>query len=554
MTSPANGAPPLSSRSLLALVLFIAVGIARIVSTYEVFGETYDEGVHIAAGMELLDRGRFTYEPKHPPLARLAVAVGPYLSGVRSQGVGNIWGEGRAIIHSQNAPRTLFLARLGVLPFFILAAVMLWMWTRWLAGDAAAVVAVGLLTTTPLVLAHSSVATTDMALAASLTALLYAASRWLEEPTRSRSAWLGIAGAAALTAKLSSVAFFGLTVLLVLALRWWLGRGGAPAGPGRDAGAGSAALARVARWLTVSPLHLRRLVVVVPVAFIGVWAVYGFQVGTLRGVPFPLTTLIQGVRDLANHNDLGHASYLLGRAYSSGNWLFFPVGIGVKAPLTLLALGLAGAGLLGRRGWRDRDWRPLVPLLAAVAVLAVSIPSRINIGVRHVLPVFMVLALCGGVAAVALWRRYATTAQRAATVAVAAAGLWSTVAVHPDYLAYFNELAGRQPEGVLVDSDLDWGQDLRRLKDTLATRGIDSVTTAYFGSAVPEMYGIPVRKKWKRDEPVHGWFVVSLTLRQRGDATLRRRVWTLYPDALSWLDAYEPEARIGKSLLLYRIP
>jgi hypothetical protein len=107
---------------------------------------------------------------------------------------------------------------------------------------------------------------------------------------------------------------------------------------------------------------------------------------------------------------------------------------------------------------------------------------------------------------------------------------------------------------VLVDSDLDWGQDLRRLKDTLAARGIDSVTTAYFGSAVPEMYGIPVRKKWKRDEPVHGWFVVSLTLRQRGDATLRRRVWTLYPDALSWLDAYEPEARIGKSLLLYRIP
>ena len=107
---------------------------------------------------------------------------------------------------------------------------------------------------------------------------------------------------------------------------------------------------------------------------------------------------------------------------------------------------------------------------------------------------------------------------------------------------------------MLVDSDLDWGQDLRRLRDTLRTRGIDSVTTAYFGSAVPEMYGIPVRAKWVRDTPVHGWFVVSQTLRQRGDAVLRNRKWTLYPDAFDFLDGIEPEARVGRSLLLYNLP
>lgn len=527
--------------SHLVLVLAIALGVARIVGTYEVFGETFDEGVHIAAGMELLDQGRFTYEPKHPPLARSAVALGPYLSGIRSQHVPNIWGEGRAIIHAENPDRTLFLARLGILPFFVLACVMLWAWTARLAGEAEAAIAVSLFSLTPIVLAHASVATTDMALLGTLTMLLLVASAWLESPTRARSAWLGVAGALTLTAKMSSVVFFGGTVALVLVVRWWWGRtANAPTG-------------KVGGPFTLSPAHWRSLVVTAPVAFLCVWAVYRFQMGTLRGVPFPLTTLIQGVRDMLNHNDLGHASFLMGTAYADGKLLFFPVGIAVKSPLTLLGFGLAGVVVLATRARATRDWRLAVPLLAAVAVLAPSIPARINIGVRHVLPVFMVLSLCAGIALVAAWRRAAVPG-RALVAGAALAGLWSTARIHPDYLAYFNELAGSRPERVLVDSDLDWGQDLRRLRDTLRARGIDSVTTAYFGSAVPEMYGIPVRAKWVRDTPVHGWFVVSQTLRQRGDAVLRNRKWTLYPDAFDFLDGIEPEARVGRSLLLYNLP
>ena len=547
--SDAVSSRPAPTWSALALLLCIAVGVARILGTYQVFSETYDEGVHIAAGMELLDKGTFTYEPKHPPLSRVAVALGPYLSGIRSQGVPNIWGEGRAIIHAENADRTLFLARLGVLPFFALAAWLVWFWTRRLSGDQEAVVAALLFTTAPIVLAHSSVATTDIGLTAALLAVLVATIRWLDAPTTARSVWLGAAGAAALTAKLSSVAYFGLAVVLVVGVRlWWRPASGAVATETRGV------VPVLSRWLSVTPLHLRRLLVVLPVAFACVWSLYRFQVGRLRGVPFPLTSLIQGVRDLANHNDLGHASFLLGKAYFDGNALFFPVGIAVKTPLTLLVLGVVGVVLLGRRAWRGRDWQLAVPLLAAVAVLAVSVPARINIGVRHVLPLFAILAMTGGMAAVFLWQRYAGSLARGALVGLSAAGLWSSLAIHPDYLAYFNELGGRHPERILVDSDLDWGQDLRRLRDTLKARGIDRVTTAYFGSAVPEMYGIPVSQKWKRGDEVHGWFVVSQTLRQRGDALLRNRKWTLYQDAFSWLDAYEPEARIGKSLLLYRVP
>lgn len=527
-------------------MLCIAIGAARIISTYEVFSETFDEGVHIAAGMELLDRGTFTYEPKHPPLSRVAVALGPYLSGVRSQGVNNIWGEGRAIIHAVNPDRTLFLARLGVLPFFVLAAFLVWTWARRLGGDGAALAAVFLFTTTPTILAHSSVATTDIGLLATLLGLLLATMVWIESPTPARSVWLGIAGAAALTAKLSSVAFFGLALLLILALRWWWGARG-------DASA-TGVLGRLSRWLSLTPEHLRRLVIVAPVAFLFIWTLYRFQVGSIRGIPMPLTSLIQGVRDLANHNDLGHASFLLGKAYADGNLLFFPVGLAVKTPLTLLALGIAGVVLLIQRARGVRDWQLAVPLLGALAVLVVSVPARINIGTRHVLPVFAFLSIGGGLAAVWAWQRWARAGHRAAMTALGVAGLWSTFAIHPDYIAYFNEVAGKHPEHVLVDSDLDWGQDLRRLRDTLQARGIDSVTTAYFGSAVPKMYGIPVKHAYIRGDTVHGWFVVSQTRRQRGDAFLRNGEWTLYPEMYDWLDALPVEAHIGKSLLLYRVP
>ena len=161
-------------------------------------------------------------------------------------------------------------------------------------------------------------------------------------------------------------------------------------------------------------------------------------------------------------------------------------------------------------------------------------------------------------AVIAFWRRFRAPLPRLGFAAAAIAGLWSTATVHPEYLAYFNELGGSRPERILVDSDLDWGQDLPRLRDALRARGIDSVTIAYYGSGVPELYGIPVRRKWQRGDEVRGWFVVSQTLRQRGEAQLVRRTrddfeWDLRPQAFAWLDGREPAFTVGKSLLVYFI-
>jgi hypothetical protein len=523
---------PLRTAPVFALALTVLAAV-RIVATHGVFNETFDEGVHIAAGMELLDRGTFTYEPKHPPLARVAVALGPYLSGIRSQGQPNLWTEGRAVLRAGNTDRTLLLARLGVLPFFLLACFAVWAWTRRIGGDAEALVAVGFFSLTPAVLAHAGLATTDMALAATLLALCLAWSLWLGQPTPGRSVLLGVAGAAALTSKLSAVPFFGLTLLLTLAARWWTGRATGEA--------------------VVTRRQVRYGALAAVVAFLCVWTLYHFQWGTLRGVPFPLTSIVQGIRDTATHNRIGHVSYLLGTTQFDGDWRFFPVALAVKTPLALLGFGLAGMWVLARRARETNNWMHVVPLLVMVAILASAIPARINIGVRHVLPIFGVLAIAAGVAVMAAWRRLrGLAAGRTMLVVLAIAGLWSTARVHPDYLAYFNELAQPHPERILVDSDLDWGQDVKRLADTLRARGIDDVAMVYFGSADPARYGVRYRNALgASSDTLQGWFVISQTLRQRGTARLRRRQWTLRPGEFDWLDAHQPVARIGRSLLLY---
>jgi hypothetical protein len=192
----------------LAAVVLTAAAVARIASTYSVFSQSWDEPAHLATGMEWLDQGRYDREPLHPPLARVTIALGPYLDGVRSAGFANTWQEGNALLHARDAyQHNLATARLGVLPFFVLAAAAVFLWTRWLFGDAAAVLAVLLFTTIPPVLGHAGLATTDMAATATVAWALYAFARWLHNPTPVRSLGLGLATAAAILSKFSALLF-----------------------------------------------------------------------------------------------------------------------------------------------------------------------------------------------------------------------------------------------------------------------------------------------------------------------------------------------------------
>jgi len=209
--------------------------------------------------------------------------------------------------------------------------------------------------------------------------------------------------------------------------------------------------------------------------------------------------------------------------------------LAIKTPLALLVLA-CGAAIA-----RYRRFARLGPALAfCAAILLCALASRINIGVRHILPIYVGLAVVGGVIATAMLQRRATRWILAGLL------LWhvgSGALRHPDYLAYTNEIAGSHPENFVADSDLDWGQDMKRLGDRLRRAGAEEVTFEPFNKTYVTLAGEPFPRvrPMNPDHPAAGWNAVSIT------------VWKTF-GMPKWADCIPPQERIGKSILLWHFP
>jgi hypothetical protein len=190
-------------------------------------------------------------------------------------------------------------------------------------------------------------------------------------------------------------------------------------------------------------------------------------------------------------------SYLAGELSERGWWYYFPATLALKVPVATLALVAVGVAALLRRSCvagpaGGAEGRALI-LVAGfpVVLLGVAATSSLDLGLRQVLPVypFVLILAGGGIAACLRWRRPLGTALALAALAWVAI---TSVRVAPDYLAYFNEAAGGPAGGIrwLADSNLDWGQALRRLPAWLEQRGIQEVNLCYFGTADPDAYGL----------------------------------------------------------------
>jgi hypothetical protein len=265
-------------------------------------------------------------------------------------------------------------------------------------------------------------------------------------------------------------------------------------------------------------------------------------------VPKALQWVVSGIEAVSVHNTTGHPSYLLGQSRADGWWYFYLVALAVKTPLPLLLFGLVGLVSLASAGWRSGDLRGLLPLLLVCTFLGfASVFSRINIGVRHVLIVYPLLAI----GCVAAWQQCWALSKRVTSVAlgrllrvlVVVLATWQAGALleWPDYLAYFNELAP-EPGHVLIDSDLDWGQDFKRLTRRLSQLHVDRVSLAYLGTADLQREPLPAYTLLQPDQTATGWIAVTALARMKA------------PLHFAWLDEYRPVERIGRSIDLYFIP
>jgi hypothetical protein len=540
----------------------IALALSLCASTYSTFGHTWDEPEHLAAGMQLLDRGLYTYDIQHPPLARLAMAIGPYLDGARAYGEPGPSGEqeGRDLLYrSGDYDGTLTLARLGVLPFLLVMLAGTWAWARGQFGEHAAAASVFFIATSPTILGHASVAALDVPGAALCAIALFTLVGWFSQPNRIQSLKLGIAGGLAIGTKLSAIPFLLVGVMAVPVLRAALGRDrntSVPPPAFRQFASG-AAVALVAATLVLCLVYGGRLEYLTNHASQRSEAldyvagssgvVHDVVYRICANIPLPVAfeKLALGVKALEKHNREGHVSFLLGEVRKTGWWYFYLVALAAKTTLPLLGLGLAGFAFLTARAVRERTWQYAAPAAFFAVILAFCcIYSRINIGVRHVLVLYPLLAVAAGYALIRLWEFRARLVGRTIVIALVAWQIATLGRSWPDYLPYFNELV-RHPEQVLIDSDLDWGQDMRRLEHRLHELKVQKFSFVFRGT-----------EDWIREDfppftflPPHlettGWVAVDV---------LAKFLLTQGDDGFAWLDAYQPVARVGKTIDLYYIP
>lgn len=573
-----------------ATIAAAALGLTCLCWSRHTSSGTFDESNHLAAGLEWWQFGTYTMWTENPPLSRLAIAALPYLHGMRlparegwepkTHDWDRSWEIGNELLYAGDGfEANLARARLGTLPFFLLALGCVWLLADGRRRPAAGLTAVALTATLPALIGHGALATTDVTFTATFLLAALALQRWFEAPSRGRAVALGAAVALVLLSKFSVVLFFPVMVAAFLGARRMAGQGALPLSAGRPLG--GRVLAKQAALMAAT-------------TFIVTWAGYRFSFGRvgeltpeaggwlhilpppsartgldalLLRTPLPMPELLHGFRFLLAHDRAGHDAYLLGKTAEHGFLAFYPVALLVKTPLPFLLLGLGTIVILVLRRLR-LSWQGPAIALAAAGILLLSLPSHVNLGIRHV---FVVLPL----AAVAIGRvtdtAVASLSGRArqavalviATLIVAQAGI--AVAARRSELGYFNALAAGDPAAILLDSDLDWGQDLFLLRDELRARGVEDLKIGFFGTLHLCRHGLPHLEALRPGVPTTGWIAISENYyRHRSTFKLLKQPCDpkstygdeeqLPPRPFAWLQAYRPVAIVGSSVRLYHIP
>ncbi len=540
-----------SRRHVAVLALTIAIALVRVAATHRVFSATIDEQAHIASGYDWWD-GKYTTDPTHPPLARIVFGLPLRILKIPTPQSEHFASRGNELLHHEERyRRNLSWARRGNLLFLALAILGVAWWAARLYAPTTACLAAILFSLLPPILAHAGVATTDLAVAAALPFVILAMDSWIARSgVRRQASGMGRPGEDSqrpdarrqLFHELRHATILGITVGLGLLTKFSF----APF-------CAIVCLVLVAmQWRVLRRAHL--LVFAAVLSLVVVWAAYRFTFAPMSKVddkahptftrlapsllrfsdevPIPAPGYFAGLAAVALHDREGHYAYLLGECRQLGWWYYFPVALFVKTPLAFLILALWGM-------------RSRVPVLIFLALLAYCMTASINIGVRHVLPLYAPLALCAALGLTHIWR----TTRGFDFGRIAAAGLvaWLVVAgirAHPDYLAYFNETAGAYPQRILVDSNLDWGQDLKRLSGFARERGIERIGILIATTSDISRFGLVAYGLEPYIKP-QGWIAVSHTALAYSDC---------HSDGYRWLRNYQPVKRIGKGTEVYWIP
>jgi 4-amino-4-deoxy-L-arabinose transferase-like glycosyltransferase len=483
---------------IAALCLLLIVLSLQLFFSVRRESQTWDEANHIFTGYRSWTHADFGLNPEHPPLVKL-LATAPLLwLPLKSPELqGRFFKEdaflrGKEFLYQNDADRILARTRMAAAILTLLTALVVFFGTREMFGTGAAFIAVTLLTFDPNLLAHGALITTDVGLACFMFLSVYLYYRFLKSPSALRLIVAGIAVGLVLAVKHT-----GLLVLPILFL------------------------------LSFTEIRGRALktfgslVLITLIGCLVLWSFYRFRYDArpnglqlnpplaeyVKGLEpyeaWPIATAarfhilpesyLYGLADVkltANY----YTSYVLGKVYAHSVWFYFPVAFLIKSTVGVLALFLLSLGVVVTR--RLNRWREIIFLVVPVAFyLIVAMTVGMNIGVRHILVVYVFLyVLIGG----ATWTLIQKSRKWTCAVSVLLlVHIVSSVLAYPNYIAYGNELWGgpSQTHKYLTDSNADWAQQLKSVKHYLDARGVKECWFVYFaaGVAEPSYYGIPCK-------------------------------------------------------------
>ncbi len=523
------------------LVLFAQMGFAS-----PLLSLTYDEPIYTAIGYAVLMTGDLHWHGVigHPPLINVFTAwplllesTRPDVTQVPSWGTDDSLGFSRALItRFDSLDRVTLVTRIPVMWLTLLLAAFVYRWAQQVWGGAAGLLALVSFAFNPNIVAHGMLNTTDLGVTAFGFMACYGLARYVRRPSLASYLGTGLALGAALGSKASGLFLVGAVGLLV-ALFWLT----TPERNWRNLGA----------WML-------RLAGLVSLAALVLWAIYLFEVRPLSrgGFPVPIASYWEGLLYQRSNVSVGQTTFLAGRLISGGHWAYFPFTLLVKTPLPLIIGFLVSLILSLRDGWGPR-WSRIPMSVVPGVYLLVSMMVALNIGHRHLLPVLPFLSLF--IARVAERKRFMTSLRsRVLSWSLVLWLIFGTLCIFPDYLAYFNELAGGVDNGYryLADSSIDWGQGFKRLKRYLDEHDITDVKLAAFSSVDPALYGL-------RFEPLPPTVRAPITLTARFNpqpglyaisVIPLQGVWLLDPDTYDWFRHREPMAKVGHVLFLYEVP
>ncbi len=518
--APLLTAPQEDHRIALAILLsvFVLLFSSLTITSFLQKSPTVDEPVHLFSGYSYLKWGDFRVNPEHPPLAKVLAALPLLAFDIQDPRPSSP--EWNRIPESKPGPPTeniahdmlfvendadglFFYAKLPMIALAILLGIFIYLWSKELFGLEAAIASLFIYSLDPNILAHSQIVHTDIPFTTFFFISTYFFWRAL-----SRLNWTNF---------LLTSLFFGLAAitkfsfLTIIPIWSILGLFSISSSEPQQCSIGTPHIVS-SRW-GKGALFAGIFISALITAYLFTWAAYGFRFNAIPGgdrflslAPVmsekPLVKAL--VSFISGHHlfpeawiygqlyilkDLGRATYLLGQISDDGFWLYFPVAFAVKTPLPTLFL------LIGTMGswifWRRVRLVGLFLVVPMVFYFSVAVWSRMNIGLRHILPIYPFLFVLIGGTAAELWRDKSWV-KKGALIFLGAWYLWSSISIYPHYLAFFNELAGGPKNGhkVLLDSNLDWGQDLKGLKRWMDKNGVKKIQSLYFGTGEPEYYGI----------------------------------------------------------------